>query len=75
MLENRVVFEAGPSAWRLQIGWGFPDIQPPLDLSFCGQPLAIPAPVDLSALICRQNVACSDADVHIYMYIYIEVYI
>ena len=58
MLENLVVSEAGLSAWRLQTGWGFPDIQPPLDLSFCRQPLAIPTPVDLSVLICRQNVAC-----------------
>ena len=58
MLENLVVFEAGTSARSLQTGRGFPDIQPPLDLSFCHQPLAISAPVDLSALICCQSVAC-----------------
>ena len=48
MLENLFVFEAEPSAWRLQTGSDFPDIQPPLDLSFCLQPFAIPTPVDLS---------------------------
>ena len=53
-----VWIEAGPSPCRLQTGRGFLDIQPPVDLPFCRQPRAIPAPVDLSALICRQNDAC-----------------
>ena len=48
MLENRHVFECGPSAWRLQTGRGVLDIHTNVDLSFCYQPWDVPAPVDLS---------------------------
>ena len=51
-------FEAVPSALGLQTGWDFPDVQAPADPSLCLQLWAVPAPVDLSALICCQNVAC-----------------
>ena len=59
--------DVGPSACHLQTGRGFLDSQPPADLSFCHQHWAVPAPVDLSALICRQKDACI---IYIYIYVY-----
>ena len=59
ILENLCGFEARLPACRLQIGRGLPNIQPPVDLSCCQQSWAVPAPVDLWALICGQKDACS----------------
>ena len=59
LLENLCGFEARLPACRLQIGRGLPNIQPPVDLSCCQQSWAVPAPVDLWALICGQKDACS----------------
>ena len=65
MLENlRVDLKLGLSL-LLQSGRGFRDIQPPVDLSFCHQTWAAPAPDDLSALICCQSDACIHTHVHV----------
>ena len=59
ILENLCGFEARLPACHLQIGRGLPNIQPPVDLSCCQQSWAVPAPVDLWALICGQKDACT----------------